>query len=204
MDLGQTIADFIKTNDSVALASSLKQGFDESISENADFKELSQIIETYKLNEAEDLSFDSFKESIESAFKKHFPNGYVEVKQSKSFGSDADYINILMGMIGNPKDNTNGIIQNDKMRHTILLYPNKDGNSYSFKGDGRIYIKKLAGSSNSMDSIKTNIGNATSITLKKAQDKILKFIPKLADLMKENIENIAGVDQIDKKYLIVH
>lgn len=146
------------------------------------------------------LSPDEFIEKVQESFLKHFPNGYVKIVTDKGLVKGA--ITAWFGMIGNTKDNTNGIAENDKMRHSFVMFPNKDLSAYEFKGSGRIYINPEEGSHMAMSSIKTGMGNNSSITLDKALIKMEKFFSKLSGLMKDNVDNIYGVDKIDKKYLI--
>lgn len=149
-----------------------------------------------------ELTPQEFIEKVEKAFKKHFPNGFVRFEERNSFGNDGKYISGTFGMIGNPRDNTNGIPENDKMRHTVVMHNSGDNYTYQFKGAGKIYIQPLEGSYNAMDSIKTKLGNNTKITLDKAYIKLEKFFKKLSDLMKEHKNEIYGVENINPKYLV--
>ncbi len=141
-----------------------------------------------------------FIKTVEASFKKHFPNGYIKFQYKKGF-SDDKYISGVFGMIGNLRDNSNGIPENDKMRHTVMMFENKDG-TYSFKGNGKVYINPAEGSYNAMDSIKTKLGNNSKITLEKAAQKLNKFFKKLSGIMQENKDNIYGAETIDKKYMV--
>ena len=147
----------------------------------------------------EPMTPEEFSENVMKDFKKHFPNGFISVEKKNMFKED--YISGVFGMIGNPKDNVNGIPQNDNMRHTFTMYDNGDG-TWQFKGNGRLYIEPQPGSFNAMDSVKTKLGNNSKLTLEKAEVKLQKFFVKLVKLMKENKDKIAGVDKIDKKYLV--
>lgn len=147
-----------------------------------------------------DINFDEFKSSIEKTFKKHFPNGLIDIIERKSLGGDNNHFIVYMGLIGNVRDNTSGIAENDPMRHTAFIYPNSDGKSYSFQGEGKIYTKPAPDSYYAMDSVRTKFGNKSKITLKKSAEHINKFIPRLASLAKENIEKIYGIEKVDKKY----
>lgn len=166
--------------------------FKELIEENS-IKEENIILE-------QEMTPEEFKSSVESSFKKHFPNGYIDVDLNANILSDKQYIRGLIGMIGNPKDNTNSIIQNDKMRHTFSMWALND-TEWSFEGNGKIYITPAEGSYNAMDSIKTGLGNNSKINLAKAEIKLAKFFRKLSDLMKENKDKIYGAESIDKKYM---
>jgi len=150
-----------------------------------------------------ETGFEGFELAVVSAFKKHFPNGYISVQKRKSLGGDQDHIVGYIGMIGNIKDNSGGYHDNDSMKHTFFMYPTKEEGVYSFKGSGRIYINPAEGSYNAMDSVKTKFGNASKVTLEKAEKKIVKFFDKLSGLMKDNVDNIYRVQDIDKKYLII-
>ena len=143
---------------------------------------------------------DEFSEKVQEAFHKHFPNGYTKIIQGKGLvvGSITGYF----GMIGEVSDNNHGYHDNDKMKHNFVMFPHKDGLTYEFKGSGKIYIKPAEGSYNAMDSIKTGMGNVSSITLEKAFIKLDKFFKKLSDLMEENKDKIYGVDTIKPKYLV--
>jgi len=48
MSLEKAITDYIKTNDNVALASSLKQSFNEKLGANPDFQDFAVKMEAYK------------------------------------------------------------------------------------------------------------------------------------------------------------
>lgn len=154
------------------------------------------------IREAEDKEVTpekkQFIDNVKSTFAKHFPNGYIRLDAKSMFGSD--YLSCSIGMIGNLKDNNNGIPENDKMRHTFVMHGNGDG-TYQFKGNGRIYTIPKEGSYNAMDSILTKMGNNSKITLDKAEVKMAKFFKKLSGLMKDNTDKIYGVENIDKKYL---
>lgn len=150
-----------------------------------------------------DMTFDDFEKSVSSSFKKHFPNGYINIQKRQSLGNDGDHIVGYIGMIGDIKDNTGGYHENDKMNHSFFMYPTREPGVFSFKGSGKIYINPAEGSYNAMDSIKTKMGNNSKITLEKADKKLNKFFTKLSGLMKDNIDNIYGIKDIDKKYLIV-
>lgn len=155
------------------------------------------------LEAKEDITFEKFNAKVTSAFKKHFPNGFIQINQRKSFGDNGDYFVVRFGMIGNPRDNSNGIPENDKMGHTVTIQPNGDG-SYVFKSSGRVYTEPKEGSYNAMDSIKTKLGNKSKVTIDKASDVLVKFFPKLSKIMQDNKDIIFGVKQNDikDKYLI--
>jgi len=163
-----------------------------------EFKELieSASIKEEKLISEQEMSISSFVSTVEEAFKKHFPNGYININVDK----EEEFIACSIGMIGNVKDNANGYYENDKMGHKFLMHKLND-QEWSFMGSGKIYIKPVQGSYNVMDSIKTAIGNVSKINLPKAVVKLEKFFKKLSDLMKENKDKIYGVEAIDKKYM---
>jgi len=151
------------------------------------------------ITEKEDISIEDFSQNVESVFHKHFPNGFIKVQEKKGFSGKI--ISGVIGMIGNPKDNSHGISENDKMRHTFMMFENGDG-TWKFEGNGRIYVNPAENSYNAMDSVKTKMGNNSKLTLEKALKKMEKFFKKLSDLMKEHKDDIYGVENIDKKYLI--
>lgn len=153
-----------------------------------------------EMNEASDMSIEDFMKSVESNFHKHFPNGFINMKHGNNL---TESISGSFGMIGNIKDNNGGYHDNDKMRHAFIMFPvTADKTLWSFKTSiGGIYTNPEEGSFNAMGSIKTKMGNNSKLTLAKADVKMLKFFKKLSALMKENINNIFGVDKIDKKYL---
>ncbi len=155
-----------------------------------------------KQNIQEDTNKQEFIENVTKSFKKHFPNGFISLSDKSQFGSDL--ISGTFGMIGNLKDNTSGIPGNDKMKHSFMMFknPGTEPETYKFEGQGRIYTNPEKGSFNAMDSIKTKLGNNSKITLEKAQIKLEKFFKKLSGLMKDNKDNIFGVEDIDKKYLV--
>jgi hypothetical protein len=140
-------------------------------------------------------------DSVEKNFYKHFPNGFIVLKYRTNL---KPHIRGTFGMIGDPKDQVNKIVQNDKMYHSFVMFlKDVDAGIWSFEASqSHIYVKPAEGSYNAMDSIKTKMGNNSKITLEKADKKLEKFFKKLSDMMKENIDNIAGVEEIDKKYLV--
>jgi hypothetical protein len=156
-------------------------------------------ISEFLIEDASDITKEEFVENVKEAFHKHFPNGYFDFDFKGM--SDHEAIFLRIGMIGNPRDNVNGIPENDNMRHTVSMFQDKSG-LWSFKSSGGIYVKPAKGSYKAMDLIKTGLGNVSSTTLKKAQIKLEKFFVKLSELMKENKDNINGVEEINPKYLI--
>ena len=153
------------------------------------------------MNEGAETSIEDFISTMEADFKKHFPNGYFGVKYSTNL---TDSIGGTFGMIGNIKDNTGGYHENDKMKHGFVMFPlDAEKTIWSFKvsGGAKVYINPAEGSFNAMDSIKTKMGNNSKITLAKANVKMAKFFKKLSGIMKDNKDNIFGVDKINKKYL---
>jgi len=149
------------------------------------------------------IGINNFIKQVEKDFHSHFPNGYININYGT--GGLTEHISGTFGMIGNLKDNTHGIAGNDKMKHGFIMFPvNKERTLWSFKvsGSSCIYIKPAPDSYNAMDRIKTKLGNNSKITLDKAEVKFRKFFKKLSDLMKENKQNIFGVEDIDKKYLV--
>jgi hypothetical protein len=154
-----------------------------------------------ELFEANELSIEEFMESVESNFHKHFPNGFIQLKHGTNL---TESISGTFGMIGNIKDNNGGYHDNDKMRHTFIMFPvDADKTLWSFKTSiGGIHTNPEEGSYNAMGKIKTKMGNNSKITLAKADIKMAKFFKKLSGLMKDNVDNIYGVEKIDKKYLI--
>ena len=166
-----------------------------------DIKEIEVAIKTKdNVSEAkEPITKEEFMENVKESFHKHFPNGFINLDGKSAFSSDL--VACSFGMIGNIKDNNNGISQNDKMYHKFMMFANGDG-TYKFEGSGRIYINPAEGSYNAMDSVKTKMGNNSKITFEKAEIKMTKFFKKLSGLMKDNVDNIYGVDKINKKYLV--
>jgi hypothetical protein len=154
----------------------------------------------YIVSEKE-ITIEEFMDSVEKNFYKHFPNGFINLKYSTNLSVS---ITGTFGMIGDVKDQVNKIVQNDKMYHSFIMFlEDVDAGIWSFKASqSKIYIKPAEGSYNAMDSIKTKMGNNSKITLEKADKKLQKFFKKLSDIMKENKDNIAGVEKIDKKYLV--
>ena len=150
--------------------------------------------------ESADMSIEEFLTSVEDNFHKHFPNGFINLKHGTNL---TESISGSFGMIGNIKDNSGGYHDNDKMRHAFIMFPvDAEKTQWSFKVSlGGIYINPEEGSYMAMDKVKTKMGNNSKLTLAKADIKMAKFFKKLSGLMKDNQDNIFGVDKIDKKYL---
>lgn len=147
------------------------------------------------------MSPEDFIKSVENNFYKHFPNGIIKLTHKLGLGNTY-HISATFGMIGNIKDNNGGYHDNDNMRHAFIMFQSAE-DVWSFKTSlGAIYLNPSEGSYNAMDSIRTKMGNNTKITLAKADKKLEKFFKKLVGLMKDNVDNIYGVDKIDKKYLV--
>jgi len=162
------------------------------MSETTDFREL--MLEA----SAKDMSIEDFRDSLEKSFYKHFPNGVISIKDN--YGIYKDSILVKFGMIGDESDNLGGYFNNDPMKHSFILEPKGD-DIYSFDGDGWINLKPQEGSYRAMDILKTRMTNSSKITLQKTDVKMAKFFKKLSGLMKDNVDEIYGVDDIDVKYL---
>ncbi len=142
-----------------------------------------------------------FINQMDKDFKKHFPNGFFHAKYSTNL---TDSISGSFGMIGNIKDNVSGYHDNDKMRHSFIMFPNDPEKTvWSFKTSiGNVMTEPEEGSYMVMGSVRTKMGNNSKITLDKANIKMVKFFKKLSGIMKDNVDKIHGVDKIDKKYLV--
>jgi hypothetical protein len=147
------------------------------------------------------MTVDEFIDSVTNKFHKHFPNGFINLKYSEKFSVS---ISGTFGMIGDIKDQSNKIVQNDKMYHAFIMFlEDEEKGIWSFKtSSSKIYINPAEDSYNAMDSVKTKMGNNSKLTLEKADKKMEKFFKKLSDLMEEHKDEIFGVEKIDKKYLV--
>jgi len=142
-----------------------------------------------------------FMDTLKKDFHKHFPNGFIDITYDTTFSTSS--FTCTFDMVGNPKDNAHGITSNQIMKHGFYMTEIEGTDQWKFVvSSSWVYIKPSPDSRNTMDRIKTKMGNNSKITLDKTNAKMAKFFKKLSGIMQDNIMNIYGVENIKPKYLV--
>jgi hypothetical protein len=151
-----------------------------------------------------EMSPEEFKVSVEKAFLKHFPNGFININTNAKTLGAARAMNGVIGIMGNPKDNSGGYADNDPMRHTFRMHEVDEG-VYKFIAIlSGLSVYPPEGVNLVMTSVKTKMGNASKLTLEKTNVKLTKFFKNLAGIVKDNQDRIYGVEKMNPKYLKVN
>ena len=158
-------------------------------------KSYKELIREIQLTEGVETPEDVMA-GIETAFKKSFPNGWIDIEIRNMLGMDS--ISFTLGLIGDKSQWGNGIQMNDPMHHTFVVYY-KDGVYEASNSRGRIYLKPDEGTHYAMKGLKTNFRKS-----KGSADKVLKafttWFPRLKTLVKDNEENFYRRDRYSDKF----
>jgi hypothetical protein len=143
-------------------------------------------------NEALELHPDTqeLANEIESLYKKHFPQGWIDASARHSFGEDV--ISMKFGLVADKKELTGGYWQNDPLKQGFIVRPGKKGWA-SEQTLGWLAINPAEDSYNAMDSIKTKFRkfNGDSAKTVKAFDKYFKTLKATVREHQANIYNRA-------------
>jgi hypothetical protein len=154
-------------------------------------------MESYKeyFTEAKIESDEDLIKSIESNFKKHFPNGWIITGINKGLGG---YLGINMGIIGNRSELPSKILDNDPVHHKFIIHKEKGGYSAEVLVGG-ISINPPKDSYLAMGNVKTKWRKTKGDTTKinKAFDT---FFKRLKALVKEHESDIYHRDMYSNKY----
>ena len=132
--------------------------------------------------------------NIESSFKKHFPNGYINI-----YNRDQEKVDIqfYIGLIGNKNDINNGIRENDPMHHLFVIRQKEDKliadmlfGGLSCKPTNPLYA---------MDNVKTKFRKTTGDS-NKICTTYDKWFKKLKELVIEQGSNIYKAE-VYQKYI---
>lgn len=127
--------------------------------------------------------------NIEASFKTYFPLGYINIVNESD---DRERIQVFIGLIGNVADVSNGIVQNDPMRHEFIV-EQKDDKLVAVKWYGDLSCKPVDPLSLvAIESINTKFRKTTGDVDKicKMYDKWFKQLKELVVKHKDNIHNV--------------
>jgi len=139
---------------------------------------------------------EGMMKDIEKSFKKQFPKGWSIIHQGG--GISKDTISIVIGLIGNKSDLPNGILENDPMFHSWLLFQHPKGYTAEILQAG-ISINPPEDSYLAMGRIKTKWRKTTGDEAKMVKT-LDAFFKKLKKLVKDNEDNIFGRSKYNDKY----
>jgi hypothetical protein len=164
------------------------------------YDEFSKLFENSSAVENDTVGI--FLDDLETKFKKHFPNGYFS-GNLKSFLGDST-ITIRIGLISDEKDTPNGIRLNDPL-NIVLNISSEAGDTII----GNDLLLEPISTSLSVNSSHTMTGRVkiplrkTTGSLDKLGKTLYKYIDKMVTIVKDNIDDIYGGADLDKKYLII-
>jgi hypothetical protein len=143
-------------------------------------------------------------QKIEKSFKKYFPKGFFKCKRQKSFGGNEVYY-YKFGMIGNERDQSHGIIDNDPIYHGGVIFVNEtpDGETYELSPSRGGLSVNPDDPRMAMKTIKTKM-RKTKGDAKKIEKYFDTVFKRIYDLVKENQDNFywTGDPKVLDKYKV--
>lgn len=134
---------------------------------------------------------------IEEILKSRFPNGYVRAFYSENL---TRHISISFGLIGDIEDVSNKIRHNDPLHHSFMIFVEGEDSYEANRSMGRLMVKPPEDSYLAMGSVKTPFRKTTGDS-KKVIKAFERFADRVVKIVRENKEDIYGVDKIPTKYL---
>lgn len=131
-------------------------------------------------------------EGIKIVFNKYFPNGWIFQQKISS-----DTISFSFGIIGDKKELSSGILDNDPVHHKFIIRKEKMGWEVE-NLIGSIAINPTEQSS-AISSVKTKFRKTKGNT-KKIINTFDRWFGKLKSLIKDNEENIYQRSKYSDKY----
>ena len=156
------------------------------------------------LKESSEISREDFATEVEKAFKKHFPNGSF-VFQGGALGGDAS-INFTGGLIDsdNRLDRMNDVLQISAWMHDSVDSEGMMLDKITLEWDNsQMLVKPEEGSHMAMGRVKLGLRKKTG-TPQVVLKAIVNSFKKSAGIVKKNIDDVYGHDQIDPKYLKIN
>ena len=153
------------------------------------------------LREADMPTVEEFLENVEKEFRKSFPNGYFNGRESNNMGKS---LSVSFGLISKLDDVSNKIRENDPMLSRLIMFPldKKDfGNGIEvYDTRGSLMVKPEEGSYMAMRGIKFGLKKQKKTDLLKLQDMFKKIFPKIKTTVLDNWDDIYRVSKIPLKY----
>lgn len=151
--------------------------------------------------------FAPYIEQIKKDFYEVFPRGFINAGIRQSIGSPHLYIGF--GLIGDIKDQSHRIVENDPMHHKMIGFFS-DSDYYAEPGlDDKIELTSLISgimieppkdSYLAMGRVKTPFRKST-MSIEKQVPKLKKYFSKIGQLVLDNKDNLYKKDIDTLKYL---
>lgn len=147
------------------------------------------------INEKEMTSTD-MGNAIQKNFRKQFPKGWIIVRAGA--GISKDTVSVTLGLIGDKKELTSGILENDPMFHSWLLFKDPKGWSAEIT-QGRLSVNPPEGTHYAMGSVKTK-WRKTAGDENKMINTFATFFQKLKKIVKDNEDEIYQRSKYSDKF----
>lgn len=149
--------------------------------------------------------FAPYIEQIEKDFYKVFPNGFINIGIERVVGSP--YLYIGFGLIGDKKDQSHGIVENDPMHHKMIGHFASNDYYAEHSIDEKIELESLISGIMveptekylAMSRVKTSFRKSTA-PIAKQVPKLKKYFSEIGQLVLDNKDKLYKKD-IKEKYL---
>lgn len=141
-------------------------------------------------------------ENVEASFKNIFPNGFILVRVRAGLGEP--YLCVDLGLIGDINDVSHCIRENDPLYTSLMGHNVSDVVPFQIETlQSGLSCNPEEGSHYAMSRVKTAYRKTTN-DLAKAEKNLEKYFKKIAKIVKDNQDNIYGVENIDPKYFEIN
>lgn len=142
------------------------------------------------------VPFPELAEQLQNVYMKHFPKGRIIVRK-QALGDEGFYVTTFL--IGEQKDQSNGIWDNDPLLHTFG-FEGIGNDQFEFtRLRGRLSVNPPEGSHLAMSSLKIAF-RKTKGDAKKVVTNFEKYVQKMKKLVKDSGDDVYGRDRYDNKY----